>query len=875
MRRALLAVVAWLVASAATAATPVERDLSTGWQFRLAPGAAPAIAQKAPTDWQPAIVPGAVQTDLLSLGRIGDPFWRDNEASLQWIGLADWDYQLSFDVDAAALKRGHVDLVFDGLDTFAEVSLNGKKLLAADNMFRRWRLPVKNSLHAGSNTLLVHFQSPIARLQPWLLKQPYSLPGEFDSSFGDEPKGKQTSNYVRKANYHYGWDWGPRYLAAGIWRPVHLESWDDLRLADFHIAQTRVDEANAHVDAQLDLRADKAATVKVAVEWTAPNGTHGAQERDVTLAAGENHVAVPIDIERPQRWWPVGYGDPNLYRFHANVSAGGASVAEADRETGLRSVELRRDKDQWGRGFAFVVNGVPIFAKGANLIPFDSFPARVTTARMEAILRSARDANMNMLRMWGGGTYQDDAFYAAADRMGLMIWQDFMFGGAITPYDPAFRESSRVEAVEQVTRLRDHPSIVLWAGNNEVQTGWESWPDREDFRKFINADEVRRIDEGMRELFGKTLRKVVGDLSPQTPYWASSPSTDFDGEANVENDGDFHYWKVWSGSEPISHYLDITPRFQSEYGLQSFPVMATIKAFAEAGDMQPESKVMRAHQKFANGDGNQRLLLYIRQEYGEPKDFPAFVYLSQVMQAEGIELAAEHLRSARPRSMGSLYWQLNDVWPGASWASVDYFNRWKALQFHAKRFYAPVDVVPLRRDGKTEVFAVSDRTADFDASLRTRVYDMGGKLLREESRPVHATALSSTSVERVEDAALLKGADPRHTVIAFDLIEQGKTLAHHLLYFGAARTLALPKPELTTTLRDSGHGLVLTVSAKRLARAVWIDTGDLDVRLSSNAFDLLPGESVDIVIDGNVGLDTLRHALSVRSLVDALKESQP
>jgi beta-mannosidase len=875
MRRASLAVVAWLVASAATAATPGERDLSAGWRFRLAPGAAPAIAQKAPTDWQPAIVPGAVQTDLLALGRIGDPFWRDNEAGLQWIGLADWDYQLSFDLDVAALKRGHVDLVFDGLDTFAEVSLNGKKLLAADNMFRRWRLPVKDTLHAGSNTLLVHFQSPIARLQPWLLKQPYSLPGEFDSSFGDEPKGKQTSNYVRKANYHYGWDWGPRYLAAGIWRPVRLESWDDLRLADFHIAQTKVDEATAHVDAQLDLRADKAGKAKVTVEWTAPNGTHGAQERDVTLVAGENHVAVPIDIDHPQRWWPVGYGDPNLYRFHASVSAGGANLAEADRETGLRSVELRREKDQWGRGFAFVINGVPIFAKGANLIPFDSFPARVTTARMEAMLQSARDANMNMLRMWGGGTYQDDAFYAAADRMGLMIWQDFMFGGAITPYDAAFRESSRIEAVEQVTRLRDHPSIVLWAGNNEVQTGWESWPDREDFRKFINADEVRRLDEGMHELFGKTLRKVIGDLSPQTPYWASSPGTDFDGEANVENDGDFHYWKVWSGSEPISHYLDVTPRFQSEYGLQSFPVMATIKAFAEPGDMQPESKVMRAHQKFANGDGNQRLLLYIRQEYGEPKDFPSFVYLSQVMQAEGIELAAEHLRSERPRNMGSLYWQLNDVWPGASWASVDYFNRWKALQFHAKRFYAPVDVVPLRRDGKTDVFAVSDRTSAFDASLRVRVYDMGGKLLREESHPVHAAALASSPVAHMDDAAFLKGADPRHTVVAFDLIEQGTTVAHHLLYFGAARTLALPAPELATALRDSGHGIVLTVSAKRLARAVWIDTGDLDVRLSNNAFDLLPGESVDVTIDGHVDLETLRHALSVRSLVDALKESQP
>ncbi|MGN6091586.1 MAG: glycoside hydrolase family 2 protein, partial [Luteibacter jiangsuensis] len=551
------------------------------------------------------------------------------------------------------------------------------------------------------------------------------------------------------------------------------------------------------------------------------------------------------------------------------------AVASVDRHTGLRSVELRREKDQWGRSFAFVINGVPVFAKGADLIPYDSFPSRVTPERQEALLRSAHDANMNMLRMWGGGTYLEDAFYDAADRLGIMIWQDFMYGGAITPYDEAFRQSARIEAEEQVTRLRNHPSIVIWAGNNEVQTGWDDWPDRQDFRKFVNADEVKRIDDGMRELFGKTLRKVVSDLSPSTPYWASSPSTDFDGPANVETDGDYHYWKVWSGSEPISHYLDMTPRFQSEYGLQSFPVMATIKAFAKPEDMQPESKVMRAHQKFANGDGNQRLLLYIRQEYGEPKDFPSFVYLSQVMQAEGIELAAEHLRSARPRSMGSLYWQLNDVWPGASWASVDYFNRWKALQFHAKRFYAPVDVVPLRRDGTTEVFAVSDRTADFAATLRTRVYDMGGKLLRESSQPVSAKALSSTKATTVGDAALLKGADPRKTVVSFDLLEQGKVVAHHLLYFGAARTLALPKPELSSSLRQGANGYVLTVSAKRLARAVWVDTGDLDVRLDNNAFDLLPGEKVDIAIDGKVDIDTLRRTLTLRSLVDALKETTP
>lgn len=874
MRRASLALAFWLAAGAASASPPEEKDLSSGWRFRLAQGTE-AGAHAELKDWLPAQVPGAVQTDLLALKRIEDPFWRDNEAGLQWIGLSDWDYRLDFDVDAATLARGHVDLVFDGLDTFAEVSLNGKKMLGADNMFRQWRVPVKGNLRKGTNTLDVHLQSPIARLLPWLMKQPYSLPGEFDSAFGDEPKGKQTSNYVRKANYQYGWDWGPRYVTLGIWRPVRLESWDTTRLADFHVAQSHVDADSASLDAQFDLRADKGGPVTLKIDWTAPDGTRGHEEHEATLAKGENHVSLPVSIAHPQRWWPVGYGEPNLYRFHAEVTADGATVASADRETGLRTVELRREKDQWGRGFAFVVNGVPIFAKGANLIPFDSFPTRVTPERMEAILHSAKDANMNMLRMWGGGTYQDDAFYTAADRLGIMIWQDFMYGGAITPYDPAFRENARIEAVEQVTRLRDHPSIVLWAGNNEVQTGWDDWPDRQDFRKFVNADEVKRIDDGMRELFGKTLRKVVNDLSPQVPYWASSPSTDYDGPANVENDGDFHYWKVWSGSEPISHYLDVTPRFQSEYGLQSFPVMATIKAFASEGDMQPESKVMRAHQKFANGDGNQRLLLYIRQEYGEPKDFPSFVYLSQVMQAEGIELAAEHLRSARPRSMGSLYWQLNDVWPGASWASVDYFNRWKALQFHAKRFYAPVDVVPLRRDGTTEVFAVSDRTADFAATLRTRVYDMGGKLLRESSQPVNAKALSSTKVTTVADAALLKGADSRKTVVSFDLLEQGKVVAHHLLYFGAARTLALPKPELSSSLRQGANGYVLTVSAKRLARAVWVDTGDLDVRLDNNSFDLLPGEKVDIAIDGKVDIDTLRRTLTLRSLVDALKETTP
>ncbi|MDR3445057.1 MULTISPECIES: glycoside hydrolase family 2 protein [unclassified Dyella] len=866
----LLAALAFARASTlgATTVTPLD----DGWQFRLAPDSTLVAQHPDQTTWTPAHVPGSVQTDLLTTGNIGDPFFRDNEAQQQWIGLADWDYQLVFNVDAATLKQDHVDLVFDGVDTFADISLNDKPLLKTGNMFRRWRLPVKDVLHAGSNTLTVRLHSPIAKLQPWLLMQPYALPGEFDSAFGDEPKGKQTSNYVRKANYQYGWDWGPRFVTMGIWQPVQLESWTDARLEDFHVAQPHVDADNAELAAEVSLQAGKAGRARVTVNWTAPDGSQGEIAQDATLKSGENTLRVPFAIAKPERWWPAGYGMQNLYRFHMEVKRGNDTLASADRSTGLRSVELRRDRDQWGRGFAFVVNGVPIFAKGADLIPTDSFPERTTPEQLKQLLTSTRDANMNMLRMWGGGYYQSDAFYDLADQMGIMIWQDFMFGGAITPYDHEFLGNSRVEAEEQVRRLRNHPSIVLWCGNNEVQTGWESWPDRIDFKKAISTDERQRIENGMRELFGHTLREVVKANDPDVPYWASSPSTDFDGEANVLNDGDYHYWKVWSGSEPIDHYLDITPRFQSEYGLQSFPVMSTIESFATPADMTPNSPVMRAHQKFANGNGNDRLLLYIRANYGEPKDFASFVYLSQLMQAEGIELAAEHLRSARPQSMGSLYWQLNDVWPGPSWSSIDYYGRWKALQFHAKRFYAPVDVVPIRRDGHTTLHLVSDRTTPFNATLRTRVYDMAGKLLSEKSEPVEAAALSSTLVGEFSDAELLHGAKPTQSVASFDVIKNDEVVAHHLLYFGLAKTLNLPKhPGLGAEWIKDDNGTVLRVSTKQLARGVWIDLGKLDATFSNNAFDLLPGEHVDIAVNSQADLHALKSALKLTSLIDTVK----
>ncbi|MEE7560487.1 glycoside hydrolase family 2 protein, partial [Xanthomonas sp. Kuri4-2] len=698
--------------------------------------------------WLPAQVPGTVQTDLIAAGVVADPYVTDTEAAIQWVGLSDWQYQTHFAADAALLARTHVELVFDGLDTYAEVYLNGKQLIDADNMFRQWRADARPLLKRGDNVLEVRLFSPIKKLQPWLAKQPYALPGAYDSAFGDEPVARHSSTYVRKAPYQFGWDWGPRIVTAGIWQGVRLEAWDTLRMQDLHIQQQRVSAEVAQLEAQIEVEAAAPGAVEVTLDVLGPDGRAVAQLRQqAQLDPGRNALHVPVRIAQPRRWFPAGYGAQDRYTFIARIGDGQGERQQLERVAGLRTVELRREPDAWGRSMAFVINGIPVFAKGANLIPLDMFPSRVSEASMRRTLQDARDANMNMLRMWGGGHYQDDRFYAIADELGIMIWQDFMFGGAIPPYDVAFRENTRQEAIEQVKRLRDHPSIVLWCGNNEVQTGWEHWGDRVKFKQSLDPEERTRVERGMTTLFGTVFRQVVAQYDGDVPYWATSPGTDFDGGADQPDDGDLHYWQVWGGpAKPVTEYLNVTPRFMSEYGLQSFPDPRTIRAFAQPGDLDPESPVMRGRQKFDKGNGNQRLLLYVRREFGEPKDFDSFVYLSQAMQAEGISLAASHHRASRPRTMGSLYWQLNDVWPGASWSSVDYFGRWKALHYHARRFYAPELAVAARNDGHTALALVSDRTTPLAARWRLRVMDFDGTLRAERGKAVTLPPLSSTEV---------------------------------------------------------------------------------------------------------------------------------
>ena len=859
----LIACLLVCIAVPVAAAPRTTIALDTGWQVRIDPADGDAVkAHPAAARWLAATVPGSVQQDLIAAGIVPDTFVGVNEVGIQWVGLTGWQYRRTIDVSSAMLARGHLDLVFDGLDTFARVAVNGTPLIVADNAHRRWRTEAKSLLQVGANTITIAFASPIKMLQPMVLAQKNPLPGEYDSAFGDEPKGRQTSPYIRKPKYQYGWDWGPRIVTIGPWRPVRLEAWDDARIETLRVEQEALSNREARLLARVDLVSDHDGTADIRIDLTDPRGARHRVSRAVTLAAGANAVSVPLTIADPQRWWPVGYGAQPRYTVAATLVVAHTAIDHAEKRTGLRTVTPIRADDAHGRSFGLSVNGVPIFAKGASLIPFDSFPARVTPARIRTVLQGARDANMNMVRVWGGGYYLDDAFYDTADAMGLMIWQDFMFGGAVTPPDAAYRESVRIEAAEQVDRLQAHPSIVLWAGNNEILSGWENWSDRKAFKQAIGAEAQETIGTGMAILFDLVLREAVDTRSPGTPYWPGSPSTDYDGPIDTDRRGDRHFWDVWSGSKPVERYLDNCPRFMSEYGLQAMPALATIAAFAGAADMAPESAVMRAHQKFLDGDGNQRLLLYIRARYREPRDFADFVYLSQVMQADGIAMAALHLRACRPVTLGSLYWQLNDVWPGASWSSIDWFGRWKLLNFAARRFYAAQAIVAEHRDGATRIALISDATAPLAARWRVRTMDMAGTMLGDRGGAVTLAPLAVTEAAMLRDRDVFATADPAASYAVAELLVEGRPVSRAIVERVAPKAMAYPAPGLS--VRWAGR--TLTVTAARLARAVHLGFGTLDARPSDDGFDLLPGESRTVAIASDAGPATLAAALTIATL---------
>ena len=835
-----------------------------GWQFRQGPTDGGASNG----EWLPATVPGDVHLDLLANKRIPDPFYRDDEAKLQWIEQASWEYQDTFDVPAGLLGKANVDLVFDGLDAAAEVYLNDAHVLSANNMFRIWRVPVKDHLHAGKNVLRVEFPSPIKAAEKVAATDPW------------QPKTQtEAKTYIRKAAYEYGWDWGPRFVTTGIWRPVRLEAWEKVRIADFAIRQRDVSKEVAHLDAQVEVEAASAGTVSVVVHyWENGLPLRGLSPSVITKAnlhAGRNVIDLPIEIHQPKLWYPAGYGNQSRYEFTAYLStiaetkASPQVVEIRDVTSGLRSIVLDRHPDKWGRSFQFVVNGIPVFGKGADVIPFDSFANRVTTADYRRILESARDANMNMIRHWGGGYYETDEFYSICDELGIMVWQDLMFGNDWQPGTYAFKLNIESEAEDQVRRLRNHPSIVIWSGNNETEEAL-NWGERGSLPLNIKW----QMWQDYLTEFSGILNRVVARLDPETPYWPSSPSSDY--EETTANygrgyqSGDAHIWDVWHGRVPFSTYETHHARFVTEYGFQSFPEMRTIESFTQPDDRKDIfTPVMLVHQK--NNEGNAIIHDYLLKDYPEPKDFPSFLYVSQVLQAEGIKIGAEHMRRSMPETMGSIFWQLNDCWPVASWSSIDYYGRWKALQYYARRFYAPVLVSPHVEDGAVKVYIVSDKTETQKATLRVRLMDFDGKVLLEEKQDVDVASLASKVYLDWPFSKLMQAgaSDTSRVFVVAELSAGDKEVSRNLTYLAPTKEVHLKPAALKVETSVANGTLHIRVSSPVLARSVYLSFGELDVKVSDNYFDVLPGETVEITAESKASPDEVKAQMHVMSLTDA------
>ncbi|HNC23539.1 MAG TPA: glycoside hydrolase family 2 protein [Opitutaceae bacterium] len=815
------------------------------WQFRDATQA---------SRWRSATVPGCVHRDLLRHGLIPDPFHGTNELGLQWIEQHDWEYRTTFRLPAALRNSGEIDLVFDGLDTLATVFLNGRRIASSDNMFVPQRLAVRRWLRPGANELRVFFASAGKAVKHTRSEH---QPREFNDSVG-------RCSVLRKQQCQFGWDWGPRFVTAGVWRDVRLEAWDGNRLDNVRLTQTH------HADGRV--------AIAVAPEFARPAAGVTCY---VTLALGDEIVAIAsgsgrqlrLDVPQPRLWWPNGHGAQPLYTVRVRAcDADGRELGEVTKRIGLRTIVLDRSKDRWGESFQFVVNGRPVFAKGANWIPAHSFVAGLGRGDYARDLQSAVQANMNMLRIWGGGIYEDEAFFDLCDELGLLVWHDFMFACTLYPGDAAFLASVRAEAEAQVARIRHRACLALWCGNNEIETlNWEA------------LEKTPRLRRNYDAVFHRVLPAVVSRLDGVTPYWPTSPyrgegrSNDYTVKALGEKSGDTHFWDVWHARHPVKDYEKWRFRFVSEFGMQSYSSPATQATFCPADDGNVFGAVMENHQK--NAAGNQIILDYVSRVYRFPKNQEALIYLSQLNQALCMQTGVEHYRRISPCCMGALYWQLNDCWPVASWSSIEHTGRWKALHHVARRFFAPALVsahVPgvesttignYRRSSVREVhlYTVYDGPAPARGRLLWDVFHLDGRVLLSGRKDVALRYGRGVKQRTLDLADLLAahGRDRLYVRIALEV--DGERVSEETVFLTPPRFLSLPtgKTEVGVRVLDS-YTALLTFRSAVFQHRFAFDLAGLDHRSSDNFFELYPGEKKEVLV-------TLAHPATKAELTRRLR----
>ena len=846
-----------LLCSALLIAVPLRKELNEGWKFK----------QARLSNWYPATVPGVVHTDLMDNKIIEDPFFRLNERGMQWIDKEDWIYQTTFQLTPEMMGRENIDLIFKGLDTYADVYLNEKKILEANNMFREWKTSIKPDLKPGENVLKIYFHSPIKVDIPKWDALPYQYEAGNDQSENGGVFNKKVSVFARKAGYHYGWDWGPRLVTSGIWRPVYVEAWDNARINDVFIRQPEVSKSRASLIGEVEILADKEIDQANVTITEAASGRVLAGQT-VSLQKGINKISLPFSIKSPKLWWSNGLGEPHLYSFRTDLTGNNQTSDAWTEEVGLRSLKIINRPDKDGKTFYVELNGIPVFAKGANYIPQDNFLPRVTPGQYEKTILDAANANMNMLRIWGGGTYESDLFYQLCDRYGILVWQDFMFACSLYPAEGELLENIRQEAIDNVKRLRNHACIALWCGNNECNDAWFNWGWQKRY-KAQNPEYEQKIWKQFNDQYNVTLPQVVEEYAPESFYWPSSPFARYDGGSDDRN-GDRHYWEVWHGKKPIEMYNKERSRFFSEYGFQSFPEFESVKRYApRQEDWDIYSEVMMSHQR-GGMHANELIETYLLNEYRKPRNFEAFLYMNHVLQGDAIKTAIEAHRRDMPYCMGTLFWQHNDCWPVASWASRDYYGRWKAQHYFARKAYRDILVSPIAdEDGQLKVQIVSDRHKACNGRLEVKVMKLTGEVLNSYKRNVIVDANSSKALFSVPLDEALKGVRKEDVFIhAVLLTDKGNSNYTNNYFLVKQKEVNYPKAQLATSVQPIEGGFEVTLSSDNFARAVFIATGDANSSFSDNYFDILPGSSVKVEVYTDLPLATFEKQLKVVSLSD-------
>ncbi|UOQ85042.1 beta-mannosidase [Gracilibacillus salinarum] len=789
-------------------------------------------------------LPASVMATLFDANVIEDPFYRDNEDLAKEIASKDYLFRKEFNIDREQLAFQHISFMFHGIDTIAAIMLNGQTLLETDNMHRTYEVDIKPYLQEGENVLEVYLYSPISYITEMQQKDP--LAGVDHAMEGYQ--------HLRKAHSMFGWDWGPKIPDLGIWRDVELAMWNDNRISDVYISQQH-DTDHVQLDVLVSFEELVSDDYHLSANLTAPDGTMCGQEVNKL----QQETAIAISVENPVLWWPAGFGEQSLYQLEVMLKRENEVIDQQTYTIGLRTIEVKHEADQWGKSFEFVVNGQPIFMKGANYIPEDNLLPRTSRERTERLIKDSVSANFNMIRVWGGGHYPEDYFYELCDRYGLVVWQDFMFACSVYRLTDSFEENVRQEAVDQIKRIRHHASLGIWCGNNEVEEAMEhwGWPKRSDWRR----DYIK--------LFEIMLPDIVKQYDPQTFYWSSSPSSagGFDNPRNPDV-GDMHYWQVWHGEKPFTDYRHYFFRFCSEFGFQSFPSMKTIESFTEPEDRNIFSRVMEKHQK--NDAANGKILYYLSENFLYPKDFDALIYTSQLLQAEAIKYGVEHWRRNLGRCMGALYWQLNDCWPVASWSSIDYYGRWKALHYFAKKFYDPVLLSIEEGEKDANIYITNDRLTAIDCKVEWKLRNNQSEIIEQGRFSTVVPASTAQSCQSLDFSEVLTEQRKRNCYLEATLYMDDYYYSHATVIFTKAKHFEFLNPQLTTKVSESDQEFQIEVQAAAFTKYVEVQL-TVDAVLSENYFDLSAKEPKVITINKSqleetVTLEQLEQGLDVRSV---------